>query len=195
FLFLLLDQLADAGAGRIVLCTGYLGDQVRAAMGAEYRGIPILYSHESAPLGTGGAVRQAFEQYPDDFFLVVNGDSYVAADLGEFRRRQHREGRPGSLLLTWVEDCSRFGSVATTADGRIEQFAEKRAQGGPGALFGELFLLSRGLLETLPAGTPLSIEREVFPAWIERGLGSYEVRAPFIDIGTPESLASAGAFF
>jgi phosphoheptose isomerase len=195
FLFILLDQLADAGVCRIVVCTGHLGDQVRAAVGDTHRGVPVVYSHETSPLGTGGAVRQAFVNFPDELFLVVNGDSYVAADLGEFRRVHQANGQPGSLLLTWVDDSARFGTVETAADGRILRFMEKRGIAEPGWINGGMYLLSRALLETLPPEAPLSIERDVFPDWVQRGLGGYCVRAPFIDIGTPESLASAAAFF
>jgi phosphoheptose isomerase len=195
FLFILLDQLAGAGVHRIVLCTGHLGDQVRAAVGDSYRGLPILYSHEDSPLGTGGAVRQAFDNYPDDVFLAVNGDSYVAADLAAFRRSHEASGKPGSLLLTWVDDCARFGTVETAEDGRIQQFAEKRGIAEPGWINAGIYMVSHALLESMPARAPLSIERDVFPCWLQRGLGSYRVHARFIDIGTPESLASAALFF
>lgn len=195
FLGILLDQLAGAGVHRIVLCTGHMGEQVRSAIGDSHRGIPVAYSHEDCPLGTGGAVRQAFQNYPDDLFLVVNGDSHVSADLAAFRRVHVAGGRPGSLLLTWVDDCARFGTVETAEDGRIRRFAEKRGVAEPGWINAGAYLLSRALLESMPAHAPLSIERDVFPCWLGRGLGSYRVHARFIDIGTPESLANAASFF
>ena len=136
-------------------------------------------------------MRQAFDHYPDDLFLVVNGDSYVAADLSAFRRRHQISGRPGSILLTWVEDQARFGTVETDDEGRILHFNEKRGITAPGWINGGIYLLSRPLLESMPAEAPLSIERQVFPSWLELGLGSYCVRDRFIDIGTPESLAEA----
>jgi len=195
FVTILLGQLAAAGVEQIVLCTGHLGDQVQQALGSDYRGVPLRYSHEEKPLGTGGAIRQAFERYEADTFLVSNGDSYVGADLAAFRKWHEGAGRQGSLLLTWVEDCARFGTVETEADGRIRGFFEKRNLACAGWISAGVYLLSRELLAALPAETPLSIEREVFPEIVERGLGGYQVRAPFIDIGTPQSLASAEAFF
>lgn len=195
FVTILLDQLAAAGIEKIVLCTGYFGDQVRQTLGTDYRGLPLHYSHEEKPLGTGGAIRQAFEQYEADAFLVLNGDSYIDADISAFRRWHEGTGRQGSLLLTWVESCARFGTVETEPDGRICGFVEKRESNGPGWVNAGLYLLSRELLTALPVQTPLSIERDFFPQVLERGLGGYRVHAPFIDIGTPESVASAGAFF
>jgi histidinol-phosphate phosphatase family protein len=140
-------------------------------------------------------VRQAFVTYPDDLFLVVNGDSYVDADLAVFRRHHQASGRPGSLLLTWVSDSARFGTVETGEDGRLLRFTEKTCAAEPGWINAGIYLLSRALLESMPAEAPLSIERDVFPSWLDRGIGSYGVRAPFIDIGTPESLRQAGSFF
>jgi phosphoheptose isomerase len=195
FLFRLLDQLADAGVYRIVLCTGHLSEQVRCTVGDAHCGIPVVYSHEESPLGTGGALRQAFDNYPDGLFLVVNGDSYVAADLAAFCRAHEDSGRPGSLLLAWVDDCSRFGTVETAAEGLIQRFAEKRGIAESGWVNAGVYLLSRALLESMPAHAPLSMERDVLPRWLECGLGGYRVHAGFIDIGTPESLASAGSFF
>jgi histidinol-phosphate phosphatase family protein len=195
FVTIVLDQLAAAGIEQIVVCTGHLGDQVQKTLGSDYRGIPLLYSQEKKPLGTGGAVRQAFDQYDADAFLVLNGDSYVDASLSAFRSWHEDGGRPGSLLLTWVEDCARFGTVETAEDGRVCGFFEKRNLACPGWINAGIYLLSREVLEALPAATPFSVEREFFPSLLERGLGGYRVRAPFIDIGTPQSLASAEAFF
>ena len=195
FVTILLDQLAGAGVEQIVLCTGHLGDQVQEALGSDYRGVPLRYSHEEQPLGTGGAIRQAFERYEADTFLVSNGDSYVDADLSAFLKWHRGAGREASLLLTWVKDCARFGTVETEADGRICGFFEKRNLACAGWISAGVYLLSREFLRVLPALTLFSIERDVFSTMLDRGLGGYRVRAPFIDIGTPQSLASAQAFF
>ena len=192
FITVLLDRLAAAGVERVILCTGHLGEQVSQTLGGSYRGLALLYSHEDTPLGTGGALRQAFRNYPADLFLALNGDSYVAAGLSAFRRWHEKAGWPGSLLLAWVQDCARFGTVEAEADGRIRGFFEKRGVPAPGWISAGIYLLSRELLESMPEDTPLSMERQVFPEWLARGLGGYRVRAPFVDIGTPESLAAAG---
>src|SRR5207249_1100912 len=71
FLFRLLDQVADAGIKRVVLCTGYKSDQVAASVGATYRGMTIRYSIEREPLGTAGALRSAQLECP---VLAMNGD-------------------------------------------------------------------------------------------------------------------------
>jgi len=195
FITILLDQMEHAGVREVVLCTGHLGDQIRQALGSRYRGVQLCYSQESEPLGTAGALRRALLHSTGDLWLVLNGDSHVAADFSDFIGWHRRQLWQGSLLLTWVQDCARFGAVDLTPEGKVEAFQEKRAGRVAGWISGGVYLLCRRLLETVPGNIPVSLEREVFPIWLKSGLGGYCVCAPFIDIGTPESLAQADSFF
>src|SRR5262245_1827612 len=99
FLGYLLEQLADAGLRSVVLCTGYMGDQVRAVFGGSHRGLRLLYSEEPSPLGTGGAIRLAVGQVVSSSVLVLNGDSYCETDLGAFWRAHRAAGSRATLLL------------------------------------------------------------------------------------------------
>jgi NDP-sugar pyrophosphorylase family protein len=85
--------------------------------------------------------------------------------------------------------------VEVDASGRIRAFREKQGLNRPGWINAGVYLLARQLLEALPAGRPVSLEHEAFPAWLARGLGGDARRAAFLDVGTPESLAQAEAFF
>jgi NDP-sugar pyrophosphorylase family protein len=194
FLAFLLDQLQAAGVGRAVLCTGYQAHQVEETFGPRYGDLSVAYSREETPLGTGGALRLALPQLGADLALVLNGDSYVDCPLAEFHAWHRAHGFAGSLLLTWVEDAARFGTVEADAAGRIQAFREKQGLSRPGWVNAGVYLLARRLLETLPAGRPVSLEREAFPAWLGEGLGGYARRAAFLDVGTPESLAQAERF-
>ena len=193
-LFFVLDQLVSSGADRIVLCTGHLGDQIREAVGDRYRDCPVMYSHETFPLGTAGALRAAMLCADADLWLVANGDSYIAVSLADFvswyRQGQHN----GALLMTWVEDTSRFGTVELSPTGLIRRFHE-RGLPVPGWINAGVYLLPRARIETLPEQVCLSLERETLPKWAEQeGLAAHCVKAPFIDIGTPESLSKAAQF-
>lgn len=194
FVTYLLDQMADIGLERVVVCTGHMGDQVRAQLGVGYRGMELVYSQEHQPLGTGGALRQAMDHSAADLWLVMNGDSWAGTDLNTFVRWHQDQDVPGSILLCWSEDSSRFGAVEVSPSNRISAFFEKRGVTAPGWINGGVYLLSRELVESLPPKAPVSIERDAFPAWADRGLGGYRVHAPFIDIGTPQSLAQANEF-
>ena len=179
FLTYLLDQLQAAGAGEAVLSTGYLGEQIEAALGSCYRGLPLGYSQESAPLGTAGALRSALARPGSDPILVLNGDSYFDADLPDLLAHHRSHGARATLALARLDDTRRFGRVVLAADNRVTAFEEKGADEGAGWINAGIYVLARQLLETIPAGGPVSLERECFPAWIGRGLYGYPGRGRF----------------
>jgi NDP-sugar pyrophosphorylase family protein len=195
FLTFLLDQLDAAGVRRAVLCTGYLGEQVKETFGDKYRGLHLLYSQEHSPLGTGGALRLAVPVLASDPVLVLNGDSYCEADLAALPdwRREHRA--KATLLLTHVPDTQRYGRVTIDEQGAVLAFEEKGTVVGPGWINAGIYVLSHRLLLTIPGTGTVSLEREVFPAWIGHGLFGCPGDGRFLDIGTPESYGAAEEFF
>ncbi len=195
FIEFLLDQLGEAGVSRIVVCAGHGGAQLRRALEGRRAGTPLVVSQEAWPMGTGGALRQAFDHFDSETVLVLNGDSYVDTSLAQFCTWQQSHPFPSALLLTWAENTAESGAVEVDATGRILALGVNRGIPQAGWVDAGVYLLSRAWLEALPHETPLSLERDVFPFWIERGLGGYCVRAPFLDIGTPEGLAQAPSFF
>jgi NDP-sugar pyrophosphorylase family protein len=195
FLTYLFDQLIAAGVRDIVLCTGYLGDQIRMLSGESYGPLRLTYSRELIPLGTAGALRLALPLFRSDSVLVMNGDSYCEANLRELYRWHSRRPANATLLLTRVSDTQRFGRVQVASDGTVNDFAEKGSGNGPGWINAGVYLLKRHLLTEIPANRAISLERELFPAWIGRGLYGFQSKARFVDIGTPEAYASAQSFF
>ena len=107
----------------------------------------------------------------------------LAEDLGE---------ADGVMVTRAVPDTARYGSVRADATGRITSFAEK--QPGAGQINAGVYLLRHELLAGFPAARPLSLERDVFPGLIEKGLRAHAVEAAFLDIGTPETLPQAEIF-
>ncbi len=189
FLYRILDQLADAGLRRVVLCAGYKAEEVAATIGANYRGMSIRYSTEPRPLGTAGALGHALPLLESDPVLALNGDSYCEVDLAAFHEAHDRHN--ATLVVTEVGDTSRFGRVVFDERGAITGFAEKGGATGRGWINAGVYLLGRAVLESIPTGRVVSIERETFPAWVGRGLYAFCARGKFVDIGTPDSYASA----
>lgn len=194
FLSHLLDQLTRAGVRRAVLCTGYLGDQVQDTFGTAYGPLLLGYSRETTPLGTAGAVRRGLNSTASDPVLVMNGDSYCQVDLTAFMRWHQERPASGSLVLTHVRDVARYGQVHVAADGAVQRFEEKVASAPGGWINAGIYLLSRRLVAAVPEDRCVSIEREVFPTWIGRGLYGYSAGGRFLDIGTPASYAEASTF-
>ena len=195
FVTFLFDQLAAAGVNQAVLCTGYRGEQIRACLGERSGALQLIYSQEPEPLGTAGALRLALPWVSSNPALVLNGDSYCEADLGALLAWHQARPAAASLLLTQVPDTGRYGRVERDADDAVTGFVEKGAAGGPGWINAGIYVLSRSLMAGLPAGRAVSIEREVFPAWVGRGLYGCPAGGRFIDFGTPEALAQLSAFF
>jgi len=191
FIEYLLDQLASAGTTTVVLCVGYKGEMVQQHLGENYRGMKLLYSHESAPLGTGGALRLALPQVASESMLVMNGDSYCEANLGSFAAWHAAQNSPATLLLTQTDDTRRYGRVDDDACGKIVRFQEKADTSGPGWVNAGIYLLNRAVLESIPAERVVSLERETFPAWIDRDLRGYRSEGRLWDIGVPDAYAQA----
>ncbi len=193
FLAYLLHQVHRAGFSESILCIGYRGEMIIDTFGDEYpRGLPLKYVWEETLLGTAGAIKNA-AAYLDGPFLAMNGDSFLEVDLAALtaRHASNRQVDPetlGTLVLTYVPDASRFGSVVMDAGFRVRKFAEKQIIALPGWINGGIYFFEPEVLDAIPAGKPVSIERETFPALLEAGhhLYGYPVRGYFMDIGTPE---------
>lgn len=195
FLAYLLDQLSTAGLSSVVLCTGHFGEQIEEAFGESYANLRISYSREARPLGTGGALRLALPYLISDPVLVMNGDSFCAADLVRFWKWHCARGVEATILLTQVPDTQRYGSVQIDPDGTVIQFAEKGKGRLSGSINAGVYLLSRQVIETIPENEDVSLEYHVFPTLVTYGIYGYPDQGRFLDIGTPEDLAAAEQFF
>jgi D-glycero-alpha-D-manno-heptose 1-phosphate guanylyltransferase len=195
FLAYLFDQLIAAGARDVVLCTGYLGDSIRTRFRDSYGRLRLSYSQEPKPLGTAGALRLALPLFKSNPVLVMNGDSYCAANLREFWLWHATQDADATLLLTKIFDAERFGQVQVGPDGKVTAFKEKGSGPSPGWINAGIYAINRDWLEEIPGNRAVSLEQDVFPAWIGRSLYGFQSGAAFVDIGTPESYAGAQSFF
>jgi NDP-sugar pyrophosphorylase family protein len=195
FIEYLLDQLVRGGVTTAVLCVGYKGEMVKEHLGSSYRGLALHYSAEPSPLGTGGALRLALPLLASDSILVMNGDSYCTARLDAFADWHTAKQSPATILLTESSDTRRYGRVDADEEGRIIRFQEKSATTGRGWINGGIYLVRRESIDTIPADRAISLEREVFPAWIGRGLSGYRSEGRLWDIGVPDAYALANAEF
>ncbi|MGA2528634.1 MAG: NDP-sugar synthase [Acidimicrobiales bacterium] len=191
-----IEWLASHGVDRAVLSLGYRADAfIEAFPSSEIAGVALEYVVEPEPLDTAGAIRFAAEKSGvEDTFLVLNGDvltDFDASALVAFHR-----SRPayGSIALTPVADPSRFGVVATDEDGRVTAFIEKPARGGAPTNFinAGIYVLEPSVLDRIPAGRRVSIERETFPALVAEGiLYALASDAYWLDTGTPQQFIQA----
>ena len=195
FLTYLFDQIDHAGAREVILCTGYMSRSVREEIGYSYGSLRIKHSMEDSPLGTGGALRLALPLIKSDTVMVMNGDSYVNADLEIFLAWFLRNNIAGALVLAKALDTTRYGKVVIASDDCIESFEEKGGSEGEGWINAGIYLLKKKVVETISPYKPFSLERELFPSLIRNKLYGYRCEGEFIDIGTPKSFLKAEKFF
>jgi D-glycero-alpha-D-manno-heptose 1-phosphate guanylyltransferase len=194
FLEYILEQLYRARFKKIVLCTGFLGEQVEKTFGKEYKKVKLLYSNEHVSLGTAGALRNALPLLKSDLILVMNGDSFCQIDFESFLQFHLNKKSEVSLVLSKVLNSDRFGRVELGKNYDIIQFKEKK-DSKEGYINAGIYLLNKNLIKDIPLDKNISLEKEVFPNWIGKGFYGYKGSKKFIDIGTPESYSKAEKFF
>ncbi len=196
FLAYAIEWLAAHGVGEVVLACGFLPDVLREALGAEEEraGVAISYVAEPEPLGTAGAIRFAAEALGDrleDRFLALNGDVLADLDLGALARAHREREARATIGLHPVADSSAYGLVRCDEEGRVLEFAEKTGEPAPGEINAGAYVLERSVLDLIPAGRPVSIERDVFPRLVGDGLCGLLLEGYWMDIGTPERYLQA----
>jgi D-glycero-alpha-D-manno-heptose 1-phosphate guanylyltransferase len=196
FIRILLDQLESAGIKKVVLLTGHRAAQIRQTLGDRHGGMILEFSAEPTPLGTAGALRHALPFLASDSILLMNGDSYCDVDLS-LLISQHAQRRADlTMTLVHVADANRFGQVDIAQDDRLTRFAEKCESGAAGWINAGVYVLNRTLVQAIPTGRAVSLEKELLPTWVQqRRVFGCTTAGRFLDIGTPPSYAEAAAFF
>ncbi|MBI5366799.1 MAG: HAD-IIIA family hydrolase [Planctomycetes bacterium] len=198
FLDHLLEQCAAGGVTRVLLCSGYRSEQIEEFAQARDRagGLRVEVSREPAPLGTGGALRLALARVGAGPFLVLNGDSFCAVACGALWAAHARSGALATVVAARIEPSAEVGSLELAADGRILAFREKDPARPSALANAGVYVLARAALERLAPDAPSALERDLLPALCREGAAwAFLTDEPFWDIGTPERLARAEAFF
>jgi mannose-1-phosphate guanylyltransferase len=191
FLERTLRRLKEAGIDDVILPAGYLPDAITSYFGdgSEF-GLKLRYVIEETPLGTAGALKN-IEPFITGPFFVLNGDVLTSLDLRVMRANHQQHGGLASIHLIRVDDPSAFGCVVHDATGRVTAFVEKpkREDAPTNEINAGTYLLEREVLDAIPAGRPVSIERETFPQLIAAGkkLYAYTTDDYWIDLGNPEA--------
>lgn len=192
-----LGHLAAHGVSEAVLSLGYLHDAFSALCpDGRMAGVTLTWAVEPEPLDTGGAVGFAARAAGiDDTFLVVNGDVLTDLDISAMVAFHHQRGAEGTISLAVVPDPTAFGLVDTDeADGHVVRFVEKPKSlvPGPGRVSAGTYVFEISVLDRIPDGARMSIEREVFPALVEKQtLYGFESSDYWTDTGTPAQYLQA----
>ena len=193
FLSYLLRWLASFGARRVVLALGYGAAAVQECLrGFCEPDLSVTVVVEPRPLGTAGAVRFARARLHTDPVLVMNGDSFVDADLCAFLAFHHAAEAGGTVLCATVDHPGRYGRIATDSNARIREFVEKDAAfAGRAMVNAGVYLIPPALLDTIGAMPGPSLERDVFERLPAGSLAAFGGQFDFVDIGSPQTVATA----
>jgi mannose-1-phosphate guanylyltransferase len=194
FISYMLEWLRRHGVDDVILSCGFMADGVRSVLGdGEDLGLRLRYLEEPRPLGTGGALKFA-EDWLEERFFMLNGDVLTDIDLTAQLAQHERTGARATLALIAVDDPSAYGLVRRNDDLSGREFVEKPAEDqiDTNLITAGAYVLDRSVLDVMaPAGTNISIEREVFPRLVGDGLYGYEAAGYWLDIGTPERYMQA----
>jgi D-glycero-alpha-D-manno-heptose 1-phosphate guanylyltransferase len=186
-----LDGPVNAGCSRIVVAASYKWKLLRDHLGASYRGCTLDWSIEAEPLGTGGAMRQAFENFGLRAAFVLNADTLFRVDLAAMEERHLKSGALVTVALRETADVTRFGKVSVGEDGRIKLFSEK-AGSGPGLINGGIYLIGDHVWSDSVPLKAFSFERDFLQKRVAtEQLYGFVAHGYFIDIGVPDDLDRA----
>jgi len=197
-----LARARAAGVEHVVLATSYLAEVFEPYFGdGSSLGLHLEYVTEEEPLGTGGAIRNVASRLrsgPGEPVLIFNGDILTGLDIKALVQTHRTGGADVSLHLTRVEDPRAFGLVPTDATGRVTAFLEKPQtpeeivtdQINAGA-----YVFRRSVIDTIPEGRPVSVERETFPELLATGahLQGMVDSTYWLDLGTPQAFVRGSA--
>ena len=194
-----------AGLHTIVLATSYLAEVFTPYFGDGSKwGIKILYAVEKEPLGTGGAFRNAAELLGrDEPIVIFNGDVLSRHSIADQIAFHIEKKADVTLHLIDVEDARAFGCVPTDSSGRVTAFLEKMDNPVTNSINAGCYVFSPSVIDEIPLGEVVSIERETFPALVTSGraIFGYKDQSYWLDVGTPAALFKGsrdlvdGAFF
>ncbi len=196
FIRFMADWLGRHGVSDVVMACGFRAEDLRSALGDQIPGGPsVRYVEEPEPLGTAGPIRLAADQdLLGERFLVLNGDVLTDLDLTEHMRIHSEREALASLALYPVDDPSSYGLVRKNAEtGAVTEFLEKPdpSEIDTDEVNAGAYVLDRAVVDLIPAGRQVSIEREVFPRLVGQGLFGLRLDGYWMDIGTPERYLQA----
>jgi mannose-1-phosphate guanylyltransferase len=196
FLEHLLSRIRAVGIEHVVLGTSYKAETFTEYFGdGSAFGLDIEYLVEDEPLGTGGGIRHVAPALRAGTVMVFNGDVLSGVALGEVLDTHTSNDADVTLHLVKVPDPRAFGSVPTDADGRVQAFLEKTDNPPTDQINAGCYVFKRDVLEAIPAGRVVSVERETFPGLLDSGarVFGHVDTSYWLDLGTPAAFVKGSA--
>jgi D-glycero-alpha-D-manno-heptose 1-phosphate guanylyltransferase len=192
FLAYLMDYWIKEGVSRFILSVGYKYEVIKHYFTDNYRGVPVCYSIENKPLGTGGGILQATQHLmiSNEPFLVLNGDTFFAIKLETIKTQHLATKSDITVALVGVTENSRYSGIQLTSDGQIVSFEKRVAGSHTKQVNAGIYLIEHKVFDGYPTQTleNISMEDQLFPEFLKQGkrIMGFVFDGVFIDIGVPE---------
>ncbi|XP_045481732.1 mannose-1-phosphate guanyltransferase beta [Harmonia axyridis] len=185
-----IEALVEAGVTEVILAVSYRAEQMEQELTVEATklGINIIFSHETEPLGTAGplALAKEYLEKSDKPFFVLNSDIICDFPFRELAKFHEAKGKEGTIVVTKVEEPSKYGVVVYDKDNCVENFVEKPQEFISNKINAGLYILNPAVLKRIEL-RPTSIEKEVFPGMAkEKQLCAFELEGFWMDVGQPK---------
>jgi len=191
FLDLLMDYIHKHGFGRFILCAGYKGEFIENYYRGKDKSYEVIVSTEPEPLGTAGALKIAEKHIKSKLFLVVNGDSICKIDFQNLMDSHIQNNAMSTVVLVSMGLQGDYGLIKLEKNNEISVFHDKKCENNSDIVSAGIYLFNRKLLNEIPEKKNVSLEYDILPKFVGRGLYGYYSRQKLFDIGTPERLEFA----
>lgn len=184
------EALVEAGVSQVILAVSYRAEQMETELRQEVEklGVELIFSHETEPLGTAGPLALAKDILlkSDEPFFVLNSDVICEFPFKQMEEFHRNHGKEGTIIVTKVEEPSKYGVVLYDDLGCIENFIEKPQEFVSNKINAGLYILNTSVLSRIEL-KPTSIEKEVFPVMSkEKELYAMELTGFWMDVGQPK---------
>lgn len=186
FLYWILKYLKTQDIQKVILAVSHHAHTIVDHFGYDYEDLCLDYSIEKSPLGTGGAIWQAWQLVKEDSVTIINGDTYFPIDLVCMTNHHMDAANDVTIGIKMMKNFDRYGAASIDQRNIIHAFGEKKWK-AQGYINGGIYMMNRSVLSGFKIGQPFSLEREIFEKKASHlQIGGYKSRRTFIDIGIPE---------
>ncbi|XP_011303559.1 mannose-1-phosphate guanyltransferase beta [Fopius arisanus] len=184
------EALVASNVTEIILAVSYRAEDMEKELSAEAEklGVNLIFSHEKEPLGTAGPIALAKELLlqSDEPFFVLNSDIICDFPFKQLLQFHKSHGGEGTIVVTKVEEPSKYGVVLYNKKGRVESFIEKPQEFVSNKINAGIYIFNSSILNRIEL-KPMSIEKEVFPGMArDNMLYAMELQGFWMDVGQPE---------
>ena len=193
FITIILDKIINYSCEKIFITVSFKGDMFEKCLGNNYKGIPLIYIHEKTPLGTGGAVLNAFRFLSKEKAIIINADTFLDLNYSKFIK--YSIDKEFSLCATKVDKSERYGLLNISKDSRVLGFFEKQKDCA-GYINSGVYMFSKSIIDLFKDIKYCSLETKILKDLSDqKKLFAFICDSYFIDIGIPKDFFYAQKYF